>query len=182
MRDVPTAKNKNGGATLSNSANDARQRGPLRVRAPQDLVGGVALIGVCVFVFWAANNLKVGTFESMGPGMFPHILGSLLGLGGVFLVVKSFLSDGDPVGKLAFRGPVLVIAGIVTFSFTIRSMGLAIAGVLALCISGFATEEARPREVVIFAVATTLGCIILFRYLLGMAVPVLTIPGTSIDF
>lgn len=183
-REAPAAKNKTGGSLSDNSneSNEAGQRGPLRVRAPQDLVGGSALIGVCAFVFWAADNLNMGTFESMGPGMFPRMLGLLLGLSGAFLVVKSFLRDGEPLEKLALRGPLLVIAGIVAFSLTIRTMGLAVAGVLALCISGFATAEARPREVVIFAVATTLGCIILFRYLLGMAVPVLAIPGTSIDF
>jgi hypothetical protein len=47
---------------------------------------------------------------------------------------------------------------------------------------GFATPEAKPREVLIFAVAMTAACVILFRYLLGMVVPVLVIPGTSIDF
>ena len=76
----------------------------------------------------------------------------------------------------------LVNAGIILFALTIRQFGLAVAGMLALVVSGYATEEARPREVVIFAAAVTLGCIILFRYMLDMAVPVLIVPGTSIRF
>ena len=53
---------------------------------------------------------------------------------------------------------------------------------LALVVSGYATEEARPREVVIFAAAITFCCVIIFRYVLGMSVSVFAIPGTSIDF
>lgn len=166
----------------SDNADNSIQLGPLRIRAPQDFAGGIALIGICVFVLWAVDDLNMGTFERMGPAMFPRLLALLLGLGGVFLLVKSLLTDGEAIEKLSLRGPVLVTVSIILFALTIRSLGLAVAGTLALVVSGFATEEARPREVVIFAVATTLGCILLFRYLLDMAVPVLVIPGTSIDF
>jgi hypothetical protein len=154
----------------------------LRIRAPQDFLAGIILIGIWAFVHWAVADLHQGTFESMGPAMFPRVLALLLGLGGVLLVVKSLLWDGEPVEKLSLRGPILVTAGIISFALTIRTLGLAVAGVLALVISGFATKEARPREVVIFAAVMTLSCIILFRYLLGMAVPVLVVPGTSIDY
>jgi hypothetical protein len=155
---------------------------PLRIRAPQDFLAGIILIGIWAFVHWAVADLNQGTFESMGPAMFPRVLGLLLGLGGIFLIVKSLLQGGEPIEKLSLRGPILVTAGIITFALTIRTLGLAVAGMLALVVSGFATKEARPREVVIFAVAMTMGCIILFRYLLGMAVPVLIVPGTSIDY
>lgn len=167
---------------MSDNPNNAGRQGGLRIRAGQDFLAGIILIGICAFVFWAVSNLNMGTFESMGPAMFPRVLGLLLGLSGVILIVKSFLTDGAPIERATLRGPVLVISGIITFALTIWTMGLAIAGMLALIISGFATEEARPREVVVFAAVITLACIILFRYLLGMAVPVLIIPGTSIDF
>ncbi len=145
-------------------------------------MAGIALVGICAFVFWAVRSLNMGTFESMGPAMFPRVLALLLGLGGVGLIVKSLTRDGDAVERATLRAPVLVIGGIVMFALTIRSLGLAVAGLLALIISGFATSEARLREVVLFAAAITFACIVLFRYLLDMAVPVLVIPGTSINF
>lgn len=145
-------------------------------------MAGIILIGTCAFVLWAVDGLAMGTFESMGPAMFPRLLGFLLGLAGLFLVVTSLLRNGVAIDRVSLRGPILVTSGIILFALTVHSVGLAFAGVLALVVSGFGTEEARPREVVIFALATTLGCIILFRYLLGMAVPVLIIPGTSINF
>lgn len=152
------------------------------MRAPQDFVAGLVLLGVCAFVLWSVEDLSLGTIQLMGPAMFPRVLGIILGLSGLMLIVSSLLRDGNALERLSLRGPILVLGSIIAFALTIRPLGLAIAGMLALVISGFATEEARPREVVIFAAAITLACIILFRYLLGMAVPVLIIPGTSIDF
>ena len=118
----------------------------------------------------------------MGPAMFPRGLASILGIGGLILLVDLLWRDGEAVQKMSVRGPVLVTASIVLFALTIRTLGLAVAGVLALVVSGCATDDARPREVVVFAIAITLATIILFRYMIGMAVPVLVIPGTSIEF
>lgn len=152
------------------------------MRGPQNFVAGVVLIGLSIFVFWAVAKLKMGTLEMMGPAMFPRGIAVFLGAGGVFLLAKSFLHDGDAVGKVAFRGPVLVTISIVLFALTIRNFGIVVAGILSLIVSGYATEEAKPREVIIFALAVTAACTILFRYMLGMAVPVFVIPGTSIEF
>jgi putative tricarboxylic transport membrane protein len=127
-------------------------------------------------------DLNQGTIKFMGPAMFPRALAVMLGISGMILIAISLLRDGEGLEKWALRGPVLVNAGIILFALTIRPFGLAVAGMLALTVSGFATKEARPREVIIFAAAITLGCIILFRYLLDMAVPVLIVPGTSIGF
>ena len=167
---------------MSNDPNNAGRVGLPRVRAPQKLVAGVALVGICAFVLWAIEDLSQGTIKFMGPAMFPRSLAILLGICGVILIGYSLLRDGEKLEKWSLRGPMLVNTGIILFALTIRHFGLSVAGVLALVVTGFATNEARPREVFIFAVAITLGCIILFRYLLNMTVPVLIVPGTSIRF
>lgn len=167
---------------MSNEPNDAGRAGLPRIRAPQKLVAGITLVGICAFVLWATEDLSLGTIKFMGPAMFPRSLALLLGVGGVILIVHALLRDGEQLATWSLRGPVLVNAGIILFALTIRQFGLAVAGMLALVVSGFATKEARPREVIVFAAAVTLVCIVLFRYMLDMAVPVLIIPGTSIRF
>jgi len=167
---------------VSSNPGNARRAGPLNVRAPQKFVAGMVLVGICSFVLWAVEGLDAGTVKFMGPAMFPRALAVLLGIGGVILIGDSLLRDGEALAAWSWRGPVLVNAGIILFALTIRHFGLAVAGMLALVVSGFATAEARPREVIVFAAAVTLGCIILFRYLLDMSVPVFAIPGTSIGF
>jgi hypothetical protein len=153
----------------------------MRIRAPQRFVAGIVLICICIFVLWAVRNLSLGTVKFMGPAMFPRVLAVMIGVSGVALVILSLLRDGDALQKLSYRGPVLITLAILLFALTIREFGMAVAGFLSLFVSGFATPEARPRETLIFAVVLTAACIILFRYLLGMAVPVLIIPGTGIE-
>ena len=167
---------------MSNNSNNSGLLGSLRIRGPQNFVAGVILVSLCAFVFWAVDNLDLGTLEMMGPAMFPRGLAMIIGLGGAILLADSFMRDGDAVGHIALRGPFFVVAGIVLFALTIRTFGLAIAGTASLAFSGFATPEARPREVIIFAVIVTAVCILLFRYALGMVIPVFVVPGTSIEF
>jgi putative tricarboxylic transport membrane protein len=156
--------------------------GPVRIRSPQRFLAGLVLIAICCFVLWAVAGLRQGTLTAMGPGMFPRALAVLLGIGGVILVALSFWRDGEPLERWSFRGPVLVTIGILLFALTIRPFGLAVASMLALMVSGFATPEARLREVTVFSALLTLACVVLFRYLLAMSIPVLTIPGTGIQF
>jgi putative tricarboxylic transport membrane protein len=44
-------------------------------------------------------------------------------------------------------------------------------------VSGAASPETRWRELVIFALVLTAACVGLFRFALGLPIPVLVIPG-----
>lgn len=155
--------------------------GPYPVRSPKRFVSGLVLIGISVFVLWAVRDLAHGTIEAMGPGLFPRSLGVLLGLAGVIHLGASFVIDGEPLEKWSLRAPLLVPLGILLFAILIRPCGLSVAGFVGLLVAGFATPEARPREVIIFALLINIACIVLFRYLLELAIPVLIIPGLGID-
>jgi len=167
---------------VASDTNNTGRMGPLWIRSPQQFLSGLVLIAICLFVLWAVEGLRQGTLTAMGPGMFPRSLAVLLGIGGVILVAASFWLDGEPLEQWSFRGPVLVTVGILLFALTIRPLGLAVASMLALMVSGFATPDALLREVTIFSALLTVACIVLFRYILEMSVSVLTIPGTGITF
>lgn len=167
---------------MANELSSTGRIGPLRIRSPQRFFAGLVLIAVCFFVLWAVKGLSQGTLTAMGPGMFPRALAVLLGISGVVLVVFSFWLDGEPLEQWSFRGPILVTVGILLFALTIRPFGLAVASMLALMVSGFATPEARLREVTVFSALLTFACIVVFRYLLAMPISVLTIPGTEVRF
>jgi len=153
----------------------------LHIRAPQRFIAGIVLICVCAFVLWAVDNLSIGTIKFMGAAMFPRGLAVMIGFSGCVLLVLSLLRDGDALQEINYRGPFMITLAIVLFALTIRNFGLSVAGFLSLFVSGFATPEVKPREALFFAVIMTVACIILFRYLLGMAVPVLVIPGTEFE-
>lgn len=161
------------------TAEPVQPRGP--IRSPQSFVSGIALIALALFAIWAVSDLPQGSMRAMGPAMLPRWLAIFAGLCGAALFMFSFIQDGEPLERWTLRGPVFVIIAILAFAFTIRLFGLVVAGPLALIIGGLASDEARPRELVIFAVLMTAFCILLFRYLLNQPMPILIIPGTSIQ-
>jgi putative tricarboxylic transport membrane protein len=147
------------------------------IRAQKDFVMGIVLVGFMLFVFWALGDLPTGTLQSVGPALLPRALATGIGLCGAILLVGSFIVRGESLEPWSIRGPVLILAAIFAFALTIRSVGLLVAGPLAMIIGGLATPEARLREIVLFAVIVTLFCAGLFRYALNLAIPILSIPG-----
>jgi putative tricarboxylic transport membrane protein len=151
--------------------------GRVRVQAPQDLVAGVSLLAVSLFALWAASPLDAGRLSTPGPGLLPRVLAVMLGGAGVWLVVLSLVRPGESLGRWPVRGPLFIALSVVAFAVTIRTPGLAVAGPAAILVSGAASPETRWRELAVFAVAVTAGCIALFRTLLHLPIPIFVIPG-----
>ena len=70
------------------------------------------------------------------------------------------------------RGLFFILGGIVLFGLCIRTLGLVVAGPVSMIFASFATNEVRPVEAVIFACVMTAFCILLFKYALGLPIPV----------
>ncbi len=151
--------------------------GRVRVHAPQDLVAGASLLAVSLFALWASAPLDTGRLSAPGPGLLPRVLAVMLAGIGVWLGVLSLVRPGEALGRWPLRGPVLISLSVVAFALTIRMPGLAVAGPAAILVAGAASPETRWRELAVFAVAVTLGCIGLFRSLLHLPIPILVIPG-----
>jgi hypothetical protein len=157
-----------------------RRRG--MVRSPQGLAGGVVLIGLCGLALWLTRDLPQGRLSAMGPAMLPDWLAVAVGLCGLALMAGAFLTDGEALERWSLRGPALVLVAILAFALTIRpfsfgplaspGLGLVIAGPLAIVIGGFATPEARLRELAILALCLTPFCMVLFGDLLNLPIPI----------
>jgi hypothetical protein len=151
------------------------------VRAPQNLLSGLVLIALCLFALWLTRDLPQGTLRAMGPAMLPRWLAIAVGLCGLALVVAAFLREGSPFEAYTLRGPLVVVIAVLAFGVSIRGfdlgfvnvpmLGLMVAGPLAIFLSGFATPEARFRELLVLALALTAGCMLLFGDLLNLPIP-----------
>jgi Tripartite tricarboxylate transporter TctB family len=155
---------------------------PRLVRSPQSLAGGVLLIALAALALWLTRDLDQGTLTAMGPAMLPRWLAMAVGLSGLALLAFAFVKQGDVLERWSLRGPVFVIGAILAFAITIRpfsfgpfampGLGMVIAGPLAIIIGGFATPEARLRDLVILALSLTPFCMVLFGDLLNLPIPV----------
>ena len=148
----------------------------MRIRAPQNFVAGLALLAVAAIAFLATADLGSGRFYAVGPALLPRGVGTLLGILGAAFVAGSFLKDGELLGRWPLRGPLFIFLSVAAFAISIRTVGLALAGPLVAMISGAASPDTRPKELLLFAVVVTALSVALFRYILNLPIPILIIP------
>ncbi|EIM25780.1 tripartite tricarboxylate transporter TctB family protein [Microvirga lotononidis] len=175
-------------SVLHEGSEPPRHRGP--VRAPQSLAGGLLLVALAALALLLTRDLDQGTLNAMGPAMLPRWLAIGVGLSGLALLAAAFLKDGDFLERWSLRGPVFVIGSILAFALTIRGysfgafalpgLGLLVAGPLGIILGGYATPEARLRELVILALSLTPFCMVLFGDLLNLPIPVFPQALTSL--
>ena len=156
-----------------NDQSEAAPQARSGARVPEDFAAGLFLVLVSAFFIWKAWNLPLGTLRAMGPGMLPRALCVLVGAAGIGLVAGAFLVPGARLAGWSLRGPVFVLGAIVLFGLTIRTLGLAFAGPIAVVVGSFASPEARLKETLVFAAVLTALCIGLFKYVLRLPIPVI---------
>jgi putative tricarboxylic transport membrane protein len=163
---------------LSDSAASMRNKpapssgGRGRLRSPQDLAAGLFMLAISAFAFWQSDELTVGTLRSFGPGMMPQLLSGLCAICGLAMLIGAFVTPGPALERWTLRGPVFVLGAAVAFGLTIRPLGLVVAAPLALVLSSYASTETKLKETLIFGIGMTVFCIVLFKVLLGLPVPV----------
>ncbi len=138
------------------------------IHNPQDYYGGLALIGLALFAFWAASDLPGMRGFSFGPGTAPRLFAGVLLVFGVGVTAIGLFVEGSPLEPYAVRGPLLVTVAIIFFAATIRPAGLVLASFVTFMISAAGSNETRWIEAVIAAVGLTAFCVGLFVYGLNL--------------
>jgi putative tricarboxylic transport membrane protein len=139
-----------------------------RIKGPQDFYGGIALMVIALFALWAASDLQGMRGFSFGPGTAPRMFSVLLLALGAGIALTGFLSEGLPLQHYGIRGPIFVTLAILSFSVTIRPLGLIVSSFLSFMIAAMATPETRWGETIVVGILLTIGCSLLFPYALGL--------------
>jgi putative tricarboxylic transport membrane protein len=142
--------------------------GLVPIRGPQDFYGGLALVLLGTFALIASAELPGQRGFAFGPGTAPRLFAVILAVIGAAVALIGAFSDGPRIEKYKIRGPALVIIGISLFAALIRPFGLVVATYLAFIISITGSKEMRWVESLLAAAAMTLGCVLLFVYLLNL--------------
>ncbi len=141
------------------------------IKSPQDFIGGIALLALTIVAYVAMSKLGSMRGFSFGAGTVPRLFCLLLGLLSVLIIVSSFTTRGPKLENVPWRGPVFILASVVFFGLSIRTLGLAVTGVITVLLSGLAVEDFKIGEGLIFAVAITAFCAFLFPFALGQPIP-----------
>lgn len=136
-----------------------------------DVAGGLFLLAIAALGYLGGFNLPVGHLSGIGSGLLPKTLAVLIAAFGILLIVQGLLGQGPALERWAIRGPFFVLGAVVLFALTIRWGGLLVAGPLAVVMSSLGSDDTRPMEIAIFAVALTLLSGLLFKELLNLPIP-----------
>lgn len=142
------------------------------IKSPQDAAAGVFLLVLAGVALWLGSNLPLGSLRQLGPGMFPRAVAILVGIVGALILLDSFLEKGPPLERWTLRAPLFILGAAVAFGFAVRPLGLIVAAPLVMVIGAYASPETRWREVIIFGGGMTLFCVGLFKFALGLPIPV----------
>jgi len=143
-----------------------------KIKSPQDAAAGIFLLAIAGVALWLGSDLPIGSVRQLGPGMFPRVLAILVGLAGVMIVLDAFLQAGEGLERWPLRAPLFILGAAVAFGFAIRPLGLIVAAPLVMIVGAFASPETRLREVLVFGTVMTVFCAALFKFALGLPIPV----------
>jgi Tripartite tricarboxylate transporter TctB family len=143
------------------------------VRNPKDFWTGAIFTGLGVATVAIARGYPMGTATRMGPGYFPTVLGAMLAVIGLIAIVRSFLQSGAPIKGFAWKPLILVLGATVLFGLLVREAGLALALVIMVMVSAFASVMFRWVPSVALAVGLAAFSVIVFVKALGLPMPAL---------
>ena len=163
------------------SLNQIERAQGLRIRSTQDFAGGLFMVVLAIGAYGFSWDLPAGTLRQLGPGMLPKAFAVICGVLGAMLMLTSLRYHGEKLSGWSWKGVFYALGGTCLFALTIRgsdlgpirvpALGLLVAGPLLIAFSGLAADDRKIKELLIFAVAMSLGCILLFKYALSLPIP-----------
>jgi hypothetical protein len=142
-------------------------------RNPKDFWTGLIYLFVGCGALIISRDYDMGTALKMGPAYFPTILSVLLMGIGIISVLRSFLKSGSPIGIVAWKGLVLIVASTLLFGMIVRGAGLLLALPLLVIVSASASARFSWKTTLAEAVGITVFCIVVFLKGLGVPLPIL---------
>ncbi len=152
------------------------------LKSPENLAAGLLLLALGAAGLFGTLGLSAGTLAEPDAGMLPRIVSVLVSVSGFALIAMSFLVRGPRLERWSLRGLLFVLGAAVAFGLTIRgfdlrlfkipALGLVVAGPFAITFAALADPETRWREIIVFAVGLTALCIVMFRLILRLPIPI----------
>jgi hypothetical protein len=144
------------------------------IRNPKDFGAGVLYIAFGAVGFYIGRDYGMGQASRMGPGYFPTVLSVLLMAFGLAAVIRSFLTDGEPLGAFAWKATAYVVGSTALFGFLLIPAGLIIALVAQILVAASASHyfKLEWKAAGLLVVLVTF-CALVFAKGLGVPMPLL---------
>ena len=135
----------------------------------RNLLKGLFLIAIALVFGIGSQRYPLGSFQRAGPGLFPLLVSSIVGVLGLGMAVRSFFIDKAPL-SFNFRNLAIILASLAGFAVITDHINM-MAGIvfLVFCSSAAATSYSIKRNAMIAAVL--IGIAFVFQKGLGLQLP-----------
>jgi hypothetical protein len=137
----------------------------------KQFLSGLMFLGIGAVAIFIAQDYPMGTALRMGPGYFPIVLGGIIGLFGIYELVKGLLKPEAIKGNWSVRALIILPLSAVLFGVTMEQAGFVPAMIVLIFASAAAGPEFKLWEVALMAVIMTAASVGLFIYGLGLPYP-----------
>jgi len=137
----------------------------------KQFLSGLMFLGIGAVSIFIAQDYPMGTALRMGPGYFPIVLGGIIGLFGIYELVKGLLKPEAIKGNWSLRALIVLPLSAVLFGVTMEHAGFIPAMIVLIFASAAAGPEFKLWEVGLMAVIMTAASVGLFIYGLGLPYP-----------
>ncbi len=146
----------------------------MKIKSQQDFWSGLIFVVVGVAFAWGSTNYSFGNSARPGAAYFPFGLGVLLALLGAMVLFKALTIEtegGDPIGHIAWKPLLVIVAAIVLFGLLLPRLGMAITLPVVVALSALAGDEFHWKDALLNSVLLTLGSWVIFIWGLKLVIP-----------
>ena len=148
----------------------------MKIKSQRDFVSGLMFIVVGVIFAVGATNYSMGSSAKPGAGYFPLILSVIMAILGAIVLFKSLTIEtegGDPIGSIAWRPLLVIVASIAVFGLALPRLGMFVTIPLLIVMVSFAGDDFGWKGVIANSVVLTLGSWVIFIWGLNLTIPLL---------
>ena len=146
----------------------------MKIKSQRDFFSGLMFIIAGVIFAVGATNYSMGSSAKPGAGYFPLILSVIMAILGAIVLFKSLTIEtegGDPIGSIAWRPLLVIIASIAVFGFALPRLGMFITIPLLIVMVSFAGDEFSWKGVIANSIILTAFSWVVFIWGLNLTIP-----------
>ena len=146
----------------------------MKIKSQRDFWSGLMFVVVGLVFAVGATNYSMGSSARPGPGYFPLILSVLMAILGGIVLFKALTIEtegGDPIGHVAWRPLLVIVAAIAVFGAALPRLGLVITVPILILMTSLAGDEFKWKGVLATAVVLTVGAWAIFVLGLKLIIP-----------
>ena len=147
----------------------------MKIKSERDFWAGMMFLVVGIAFAWGATAYNFGSSARPGPGYFPFGLGVLLALLGALELFKALTIEsegGDPIGHVAWKPLIVILAAVGMFGVALPRLGLVITLPLLVLVSSWASDEFSVKATLINALVLITMSWLIFVKGLSLTIPV----------